>query len=92
MPLKTGGFRVEVDDRNEKLGYKIRQGTPGADSLFVSHGAIEKRNRATVAVRERSEGDLGAMTPGNVFWTGSGRNGGQGGRPRINLEERETGI
>ena len=59
--LKDRGIRVEVDNRNEKLGYKIRQGRLERIPYLLVMGDREEESR-TVAVRERSEGDLGAMT------------------------------
>jgi len=60
--LEAKGMRVELDDRNEKIGYKIRearlQKTPYM--LIIGDNEVEK---GEVSVRKRGEdGDLGAMS------------------------------
>ncbi len=54
------GLRVKVDDRNEKLGYKIREAQVQKVpySLIVGDKEVEQ---GTVNVRKRGEGDIGAM-------------------------------
>ncbi len=54
------GLRVKVDDRNEKLGYKIREAQVQKVpySLIVGDQEVEQ---GTVNVRKRGEGDIGAM-------------------------------
>jgi threonyl-tRNA synthetase len=59
--LKESGLRVEVDDRNEKLGYKIRQGRLERTPYLLVIGDREQESEQ-VAVRGRTEGDLGAMS------------------------------
>ncbi len=56
--------RAEVDDRNEKMGYKIREAQleKVPYMLVVGDKEVEKE---TVSVRSRSEGDLGALQPGD---------------------------
>ncbi len=54
------GMRVEVDLRNEKIGYKIREAQLDKVPYMVVLGDKEMENRA-VAVRSRKDGDLGAM-------------------------------
>ncbi|MDR1101704.1 MAG: threonine--tRNA ligase [Clostridiales bacterium] len=58
--LKNEGLRVEIDARNEKIGYKIREAQKMKVPFMLIVGDSEIEN-GTVAVRERSEGDLGAM-------------------------------
>ena len=58
--LKESGLRVDVDDRNEKLGYKIRQGRLERTPYLLVIGDREQESQQ-VAVRDRTEGDLGAM-------------------------------
>jgi len=53
-------IRVEVDARNEKIGYKIREGQMDKVSYMLIIGDREVEN-GTVAVRKRGEGDKGAM-------------------------------
>jgi len=54
------GLRVYLDDRNEKIGYKIREAQVQKIPYMLVIGDKEVEE-ATVAVRRRSEGDLGAM-------------------------------
>lgn len=58
--LKAQGIRVETDDRNEKLGYKIRsaQMEKVPYMLIVGEKEVEE---GTVSVRKRDEGDIGSM-------------------------------
>ncbi len=60
--LEDKGLRVEIDDRNEKIGYKIREARLQKVPYMLIIGDSEVENR-TVSVRERGEnGDLGAMS------------------------------
>ena len=54
------GLRVHLDDRNEKLGYKIREAQVQKVpyTLVVGDKEVEE---GTVNVRRRGEGDVGAM-------------------------------
>ncbi len=54
------GMRVEVDDRNEKIGYKIRAAQLDKIPYMLILGEKEMNDR-TVSVRSRKEGDLGAV-------------------------------
>jgi len=54
------GMRVEVDLRNEKIGYKIREAQLEKVPYMVVIGDKEMENKA-VAVRSRKDGDLGSM-------------------------------
>lgn len=54
------GFRVEVDDRNEKIGYKIREAQVQKIPYMLVIGDKEMEE-GTVGVRNRKDGDLGAM-------------------------------
>ena len=54
------GFRVEVDDRNEKIGYKIREAQVQKIPYMLVIGDKEIEE-GTVGVRNRKDGDLGAM-------------------------------
>ena len=58
--LKAEGFRVELDDRNEKIGYKIREAQTQKIPYMLVVGDKEIEANA-VGVRARKEGDLGAM-------------------------------
>ncbi len=59
--LSAFGIRCETDARNEKIGYKIREAQLQKVPYMLILGDKEKEN-GQVAVRSRSEGDLGAMT------------------------------
>jgi threonyl-tRNA synthetase len=58
--LATAGVRVELDARNEKLGYKIREAQVQKVPYMLVVGAREQEE-GTVSVRRRSGEDLGAM-------------------------------
>ncbi|MCL6580811.1 MAG: threonine--tRNA ligase [Firmicutes bacterium] len=57
--LTQEGLRVEVDGRNEKVSWKIRQAQLEKVPYMLVVGDREQESGA-VAVRHRSEGDLGA--------------------------------
>ena len=57
--FKTSGLRVEVDDRNEKIGYKIREGQMEKVPYMLVVGDKEMETHS-VAVRKRGQGDIGA--------------------------------
>ena len=59
--LHAKGMRVEVDDRSEKIGYKIRQAQLEKVPYMLIIGDKELEDR-TVSLRSRKEGDLGAMS------------------------------
>ena len=59
--LLSAGIRAEVDNRNEKIGYKIREAQLEKIPYMFIVGDKEKEE-GTVAVRSRKAGDLGAMT------------------------------
>lgn len=54
------GLRVHLDDRNEKLGYKIREAQVQKVPYTLVVGDKEMEE-GTVNVRRRGEGDIGAM-------------------------------
>jgi len=58
--LREAGLRVEVDYRNEKIGYKIREAQVEKVPYMLVLGDKEAEN-GQVAVRSRKEGDLGPM-------------------------------
>ena len=59
--LEAKGMRVELDDRNEKIGYKIREARLQKVPYMLVIGDSEVE-AGQVAVRRRGEdGDLGAM-------------------------------
>ena len=59
--LEAKGIRCEVDDRNEKIGYKIREAQVNKVPYMVIVGDKDVE-AGTVAIRSRKDGDLGAMT------------------------------
>ncbi|PQP91414.1 threonine--tRNA ligase, partial [Paenibacillus sp. AR247] len=59
--LKLQGVSVEADVRNEKLGYKIREGQLEKVPYMFIVGDNEM-NAGTVSIRKRGEGDIGAKT------------------------------
>lgn len=59
--LKKRGLRAEMDERNEKIGYKIREAQNEKVPYMLVIGQKEA-DEGTVSVRSRSEGELGAMS------------------------------
>jgi len=57
--LAVAGLRVELDDRQEKIGYKIREAQLQKIPYMLVTGDREAAE-GTVSVRSRSGGDLGA--------------------------------
>lgn len=58
--LLDAGVRAEVDLRNEKLGYKIREAQLEKSPYMLVVGENEQ-SAGTVSVRKRGEGDIGSM-------------------------------
>jgi threonyl-tRNA synthetase len=58
--LKDKGLRAELDDSPEKVGAKIRRATMQKVPYMAVIGPREAEAR-TVAVRHRTQGDLGAL-------------------------------
>ena len=59
--LKAKGIRAELDDRNEKLGYRIREAQLAKTPYMVVVGEDEKNERS-VTVRARKEGEGGKFS------------------------------
>jgi threonyl-tRNA synthetase len=57
--LRAAGLRVELDDRQEKIGYKIREAQLQKVPYMLVAGDREAAE-GTIAVRSRTGGDLGA--------------------------------
>ena len=57
---RKAGIRIEVDDRNEKIGYKIREAQLRKVPYMLVVGDKEIEANA-VAVRSRKEGDIGQV-------------------------------
>jgi threonyl-tRNA synthetase len=58
--LKSAGIRIELDDRNEKVGYKIRDWEMKKVPYMLIVGEKEKAG-GTISVRLHKKGDQGAM-------------------------------
>lgn len=58
--LQVKNIRVEVDSRNEKIGYKIREAQMEKIPYMLVMGDKEAAAKA-VAVRSRTEGDIGIL-------------------------------
>ena len=59
--LQAAGIRAELDDRNEKLGYRIREAQLDKVPYMLVIGENEK-NAGTVTARARIEGEGGVFT------------------------------
>jgi threonyl-tRNA synthetase len=59
--LVAAGLRVEVDDRNEKMGYKIREAQAQKIPYMLVLGDKEAQS-GQVSVRNRFQGDEGAQS------------------------------
>ena len=59
--LKKYNIRLEIDDRNEKVGYKIREAQLQKVPYMLILGEKEVKDNA-VSVRDRKEGDLGVIS------------------------------
>ncbi len=59
--LQSEGLRCEVDERTEKIGYKIRAAQLEKIPYMLILGEKEAQ-AGSVSVRERESGDLGSMT------------------------------
>jgi threonyl-tRNA synthetase len=57
---RDAGLRVEFDDRNEKIGYKIRDWETKKVPYMLVVGEKEAAN-GTVSVRQHKKGDLGPL-------------------------------
>ena len=64
--MQEAGIRVQLDERNEKIGYKIRE----AQLLKVPYMLVigdKEVEDGTLSVRKRGHGDLGAQSVSNVI-------------------------
>jgi threonyl-tRNA synthetase len=64
--LAEAGLRMEIDERQEKIGYKIREAQLQKIPYMLVIGDREAAEGA-VAVRHRSEGDIGSRTVGEFL-------------------------
>jgi threonyl-tRNA synthetase len=58
--LRNSGLRVEIDERNEKIGYKIRDWEMKKVPYMLIVGEKEKESNS-VSVRKHKEGDKGSL-------------------------------
>ena len=58
--MKKHKVRVELDESNEKIGYKIRKAQLEKVPYMLVLGAKEQEGKL-VAVRSRKDGDIGQM-------------------------------
>ena len=63
--LRAEGLRIEVDDRSESVGRKIRDAELGRHPYMLVVGDREQEG-GTVSVRSHAEGDLGAVAPADL--------------------------
>lgn len=66
--LKESKFRTELDDRSEKVGYKIRDWETKKVPYMIVLGEKEKQNK-NITVRVHKKGDLGAFVPADFIKT-----------------------
>jgi threonyl-tRNA synthetase len=59
--LIGNGFRVSLDDRSEKIGYKIREGETQKTPYMLILGEREVQS-GTISIRQRRAGDIGSST------------------------------
>ncbi len=59
-------FRAEIDSRNEKVGYKIREAEVNKTPYMIIVGDQEAESEQ-VSVRQRGKGDLGKMDRGELY-------------------------
>ncbi len=64
--LHDAGLRVELDSRNEKIGYKIREHEVKKVPYMLVVGEKEKA-ADSVSIRQHKKGDLGVMTVSEVI-------------------------
>ena len=58
--LKSAGIRTELDERNEKIGYKIREWEIQKIPYMIIVGEKEQ-NAGNISIRQHKKGDLGAF-------------------------------
>jgi threonyl-tRNA synthetase len=69
--LRAAGFRVDLDDRQEKIGYKIREAQLQKVPYMLVVGDREAEE-GTVSVRGRMDGDIGACQLDRfIEWAGT---------------------
>ena len=64
--LREAGIRSELDDRSEKIGYKIREAETAKVPYMLVLGAKEAES-GQVSLRHHGEGDVGVFTIEDVI-------------------------
>ena len=64
--LKSSGIRSQVDQRNEKIGYKIRDWETQKVPYMIIVGEKEQ-NSETISVRQHKKGDIGTFQMSNFI-------------------------
>ena len=64
--MSEAGLRVEIDSRNEKIGYKIREHEVKKIPFMLVVGEKEKEANS-VSVRQHKKGDIGVMSVNEVI-------------------------
>ena len=59
--LKASGIRMELDNRDQKIGYKIREAQMDKIPYMLILGEKESEDGTIVSVRSRDKGDLGSF-------------------------------
>ena len=59
--VKKAGIRADIDTRNEKMGYKIREAEVQKTPYMIIVGDKEAESES-VSVRERKKGDIGSIS------------------------------
>ncbi|MCQ2086186.1 MAG: threonine--tRNA ligase [archaeon] len=67
MKIKASGIRCEVDNRDEKIGYKIREAQLQKVPYMIILGEKESKDGTIVSVRSRDQGDLGTIKTENFI-------------------------
>lgn len=66
MKLKKNGIRCEMDERDEKIGYKIREAQLEKVPYMLILGEKEAET-GMLSLRSREQGDIGTLTYENVI-------------------------
>ncbi|MEG2188300.1 MAG: His/Gly/Thr/Pro-type tRNA ligase C-terminal domain-containing protein, partial [Christensenella sp.] len=64
--LRESGIRVTADNRQEKIGYKIREARNERIAYMLVAGASEVED-GTFAVRRRGEGEIGSIASDDLL-------------------------
>ena len=64
--LNENGIRVEIDDRDEKIGYKIREARNERVPYILVIGEKEQ-TEDKISIRSRKNGDEGSSSLMNLF-------------------------